>query len=114
MKILLQAVKQLAQRFLEDTDEECAGEYSYGICNKIKVVRLAVGGEDPLRGFGESGKEESCDEQHGENEPLAHFYCFVVCEHQPSGSGVCKEHKEMGKLVHWDAKKVFWQLRSLV
>lgn len=114
MKILLHAVKQFLQRFLECPNEECAGEDSNGICYKVHIVRFPVGGEEALRGFSECGKEESGDEQYREGEPLAHFQCFVVGEHQPACSGVCKEHKEVDKFVHWDTKKELGQFRCVV
>lgn len=114
MKIPLHSVKQFLEGFLQCPNQASAGDNANGIGQEVEVVGLAVGGKESLCHFGEGGKEESCDKEHREDETWAQPKRFVVGEHKPARSGVCKEHKEMDQFVHWDTQKEFWEFWGFV
>ena len=114
VKIPLHSVKQFLEGVLQCPNQASAGDNANGVGQEVKAVGLAVCGKESLGHLGEGGKEESCDKEHREDETWAHPERFVVGKHKPACSGVCKEHKEMNQLVHWDTQKEFWEVRSCI
>ena len=114
VKIPLHSVKQFLEGVLQCPNQASAGDNANGIGQEVKAVGLAVCGKESLGHLGEGGKEESCYKQHREEKAGAHSDFFVVGKHKPACSGVCKEHKEVCNLVHWNSQEEFGKFWCLV